>query len=73
MHYLNAEGIELSFDGLLVNRWISELALTKDLMLKKKKKTGGVMYNIQEDITNSYYLTWFQWPTYSLQVGSRAL
>ena len=31
------------------------------------------MYNIQEDITNSYYLTWFQWPTYSLQVGSRAL
>lgn len=51
MHYLNAEGIELFFDGLLVNRWISELALTKDLMLKKKKKkTGGVMYNIQEEL-----------------------
>ena len=38
MHYLNAEGIELFFDGLLANRWISELALTKDLMLKKKKR-----------------------------------
>lgn len=71
-HYLNAEGIELSFDGLLVNRWISELVLVKDPMLKKKK-TGGDMYNIQEDITNFYYLPCFQWPTSSLKAGSRAL
>lgn len=31
------------------------------------------MYNIQEDITNFYYLPCFQWPTSSLKAGSRAL
>jgi len=31
------------------------------------------MYNIQEDITNSYYLTCFQWSPYALQPGLRVL
>lgn len=33
-HYLNAGDIEPFSGGLLVNRWISELVLTRDPMLK---------------------------------------